>query len=273
MKVYNDLLKKVLSQGVKTEDRTGVGTISIFGEQMKFNLGEGFPAITTKKLAFNSVKAELLWFLKGTSNIKILQEMGCNIWNANYNADYWIKKAKFDGDLGRVYGVQWRSWRGIDGKSIDQLKQVIEKIKSNPNDRRLVVTAWNPAELDQMALPPCHILFQFYVKDGRISLQMYQRSADMFLGVPFNIASYALLLSMVAHVTGLIPHQFIHVLGDTHIYLNHIEQVNLQLERSEYPLPKLWLNSDVRDIDDFKMEDIMLLDYHHHPAIKAPMAV
>jgi|SRR5690606_27995367 len=273
MKQYHDLLKYVLENGNKRIDRTEVGTLSVFGQSMRFKMSDGFPAITTKKLAFNTMKAELLWFISGESDNKKLNEMGCHIWDLNANADYWKPKARFEGDLGRVYGVQWRSWQGPDGKVVDQLKDVIERIKTNPTDRRLVVTAWNPGELDQMALPPCHMFFQFYVNKDKLSLSMYQRSADMFLGVPFNIASYSLLLHMVAQVTNLEPYEFIHFLGDTHIYLNHIDQVKEQLKREEYPLPKLWLNPDIKNIDDFTMDDIKLENYQHHPAIKAEMAV
>lgn len=273
MKQYHDLLQYILDNGDERVDRTGVGTKSVFGQQMRFNMQDGFPAITTKKLAFNSVKAELLWFLKGSSDVKELQGMGCHIWDANAEADYWKPKARFDGDLGRVYGVQWRSWEGLNGKKIDQLKEVIEKIKNNPTDRRMIVTAWNPGEIDQMALPPCHMFFQFFVAKNKLSLSMYQRSADMFLGVPFNIASYSLLLHMVAQVTGLEAGEFVHVLGDTHIYLNHIDQVKEQLKRDEYTLPKLWLNPEIKDIDSFTMDDIKLVDYKYHPSIKAEMAV
>lgn len=273
MKQYHDILQKVLEYGTERIDRTGVGTKAIFGEVMKFKMSDGFPAVTTKKLAFNTMKAELLWFLKGSSDNKILNEMGCHIWDANANADYWKPKAKFDGDLGRVYGVQWRSWAKADGTTLDQIKELIQKIKTNPTDRRMIVTAWNPGELDQMALPPCHMFFQVFVNNNKLSLAMYQRSADMFLGVPFNIASYSLLLHMIAHVTGLEPDEFTHFLGDTHIYLNHVEQVKEQLSRTEFPLPKLWLNPEVKDIDSFTMDDIKLIDYQSHPAIKAEMAV
>ncbi len=270
---YQNLLKKVLKNGSKRQDRTGVGTISIFGESMRFDLAKGFPALTTKKLAFNAVKAELLWFLKGSSNVKELQELGCHIWDANAQAPYWKPKARFEGDLGRIYGVQWRSWQKTDGSIVDQIEDLITKIKENPTDRRMVVTAWNPGEIDQMALPPCHMFFQAFVSDKKLSLAMYQRSADMFLGVPFNIASYSLLLSMIAHVTGLIPGEFIHFLGDTHIYLNHLEQVNELLSRKPMKLANLWLNPKVKNLYDFKMEDIKLVDYNSHPAIKAQMAV
>lgn len=273
MKQYHDLLKKVLAEGDERKDRTGVGTKAIFGQQMRFNMADGFPAITTKKLAFNVMKAELIWFLSGSSDNRILNEMGCHIWDANAIAPYWKDKAKFEGDLGRVYGVQWRSWQGPDGKVVDQIKEVVEKIKNDPTNRRLIVTAWNPGELDLMALPPCHMFFQFFVADGKLSLSMYQRSADMFLGLPFNIASYSLLLHMVAQVTGLVAHEFVHFLGDTHIYMNHIDQVNEQLSREEYPLPKLWLNPDVKNLEDFTMDDIKLENYQSHPSIKAEMAV
>lgn len=273
MEQYLKLLKKVLKEGDDRTDRTGVGTRAIFGQQMRFDMSDGFPAVTTKKLAFKAVKAELIWFLTGSSDNNELQKLGCHIWDANAEADYWKPKARFPGDLGRVYGVQWRSWQGANGKTIDQIANVIDKIKKDPADRRMIVTAWNPGELDQMALPPCHMFFQFFVAKGKLSLQMYQRSADMFLGVPFNIASYALLLHMVAQVTGLEAGEFIHVLGDTHMYQNHIEQVKIQLARKPFPLPKLWLNPDLKKIEDFTMDDIQLLDYESHPTIKAEMAV
>lgn len=274
MQQYLDALKYILEHGEDKENRTGIDTRGVFGMQMRYDLSRGFPAVTTKKLAFKQVKAELLWFISGSSDNKELQKLGCHIWDANAEADYWKPKAKFEGDLGRVYGVQWRSWRGPNGIEVDQLKNVIRKIKSDPTDRRLIVSAWNPGELDQMALPPCHVMYQFYVHaDNRLSLQMYQRSADMFLGVPFNIASYALLLSMVAQVTGLQPGEFVHVLGDAHIYHNHFDQVEEQLSRNPYKLPKLFLNPDVKDIDSFTMEDIKLVDYKYHPRIKAEMAV
>ncbi|OHA63910.1 MAG: thymidylate synthase [Candidatus Wildermuthbacteria bacterium RIFCSPLOWO2_01_FULL_48_29] len=273
MKIYLDLLQDVLESGVDKPNRTGIDQRTVFGRQMRFNMADGFPAITTKKLAFNAVKAELLWFLSGSSDVKDLQKLGCHIWDANAQADYWKPKARFEGDLGRVYGVQWRSWNAPGGKTIDQIKEVIEKIKINPNDRRLLVSAWNPGELDQMALPPCHVFFQFFVSEGQLSLQMYQRSCDMFLGVPFNIASYALLLHMIAQVTNLKPGEFIHILGDTHIYHNHFDQVKEQLKRTPYPLPTLSLNPQVKDIDEFGMDDIQLRNYQHHPALKAEMAV
>lgn len=273
MKQYLQALEYVLKNGVDSEDRTGTGTRRVFGMQVRYNMDDGFPAVTTKKLYFKGVKAELLWFLTGSSDNNELNKLGTKIWDANANADYWKPKARFDGDLGRVYGVQWRSWMTPDGSEIDQIANVIETIKRDPSDRRMIVSAWNPGELDQMALPPCHIMFQFFVQDDRLSLQMYQRSCDMFLGIPFNIASYSLLLHMVAQVTGLKPGEFIHVMGDTHIYLNHIEQVEEQLSRTPKKLPTLWLNPGIKDIDGFGMDDIKLEDYEHDPAIKAPMAV
>ena len=274
MKQYLQSLDYILHHGVDRPDRTGVGTRSVFGLQMRYNLAEGFPAVTTKKLYFRSVKAELLWFLQGSSDIKKLHALGSHIWDANAQADYWKPKAKFPGDVGRVYGVQWRKWR-IAGskKTLDQITQVVEEIKKNPYSRRLLVTAWNPGELDQMALPPCHVLFQFYVAQGKLSLQMYQRSADMVLGVPFNIASYSLLLSLVAQVTHLQPGEFVHTLGDAHIYKNHFSQVEEQLKREPYPLPQLWINPALKDLDHLTMDDIKLLHYQHHAPIKAPMAV
>lgn len=274
MKQYQDLLKKIMDEGVDRPDRTGVGSRAIFGQTMRFDMKDGFPAVTTKKLAFNSMKAELLWFLSGSSDNKILNGMGCHIWDGNANADYWKPKAKFEGDLGRVYGVQWRDWRSaFSNVSIDQISNAIEQLKKNPGDRRIIVTAWNPGELDMMALPPCHMFFHFFSVNGKLSLLMYQRSCDTFLGVPFNIASYSLLLHMVAQVVGLEPWEFVHVLGDTHIYLNHFDQVKEQIARELYPLPKLWLNPEIKNIFDFKMEDIKLIDYKYHPTIKAPMAV
>lgn len=273
MQNYLDLLQYVLDHGNQRHDRTGVGTTAVFGQRLVFDLSQGFPAVTTKKLAFNAVKAELLWFITGSSDVTKLQAMNCHIWDANAEAPYWKPKARFPGDLGRVYGVQWRSWQRPDGTTFDQLADVIERIKKDPSDRRLIVSAWNPGELDQMALPPCHIFCQFFVADGQLSLQMYQRSADMFLGVPFNIASYALLLSMVAQVTNLKPGIFTHVLGDTHIYLNHLDQVKTQLQRQPYPLPKLWLNPKIKKLADFTLADIKLENYQSHPGIKAEMAV
>ena len=274
MQQYLDLLKKIMDEGTDRPDRTGVGSRAIFGQSMRFNMKDGFPAMTTKKLAFETMKAELIWFLSGSSDNKILQQMGCHIWDGNANADYWKPKAKFEGDLGRVYGVQWRSWKSpYNDIPIDQITTAIEQLKKNPGDRRIIVTAWNPAELDMMALPPCHMFFHFFSVQGKLSLLMYQRSCDTFLGVPFNIASYALLLNMVAQVTGLEPWEFVHILGDTHIYLNHFEQVKEQMAREPYPLPKLWMNPEIKNIFDFKMEDIKLIDYKYHPTIKAPMAV
>lgn len=274
MQQYLQALKYIMESGVDKPNRTGINSRAVFGLPMRFNLKDGFPAVTTKKLAFKSVKAELLWFLMGTSDIKKLQEMNCHIWDANANADYWKPKARFEGDLGRIYGVQWRRWKSpYSEKTIDQIAEVIEKIKKDPYNRRLIVSAWNPAELDKMALPPCHLLFHFFVADRKLSLLMYQRSCDMFLGVPFNIASYSLLLSMISQVTDLTPGEFIHVLGDAHIYHNHFEQVKKQLKRKPLPLPELWLNKEIKNIDDFKLEDIKLIDYKHHGVIRAKMAV
>ena len=274
MKQYLDTLQQIMEKGVDKPNRTGIDTRALFGMQMRYELNKGFPIITTKKVSFNSIKAELLWFLTGSSDVKELQKMGCHIWDANAEADYWKPKAQFEGDLGRVYGVQWRKWKSpYSDEPIDQIKEAIEQIKNNPQNRRIVVSAWNPAELDKMALPPCHMFFQFFVANQKLSLQMYQRSCDMFLGVPFNISSYSLLLAMISQVTGLEPGEFVHTLGDSHIYHNHFEQVKTQLERRPLPLPKLWLSPEVKDIDDFKMEDIKLIDYQHHEAIKAPMAV
>lgn len=273
MQQYLDALQHILDRGVDKPTRTGVDSRAVFGMQMRYDMKDGFPAMTTKKLAFNAVKAELLWFISGSSDVKELQKLGCHIWDANADADYWKPKARFQGDLGRVYGVQWRSWRGPDGKEIDQLAGVIERIKENPNDRRIIMSAWNPGELDEMALPPCHTFCQFFVSQGKLSAHMYQRSCDMFLGVPFNIASYSLLLHMIAQVTGLMPGEFVHTLGDAHIYHNHFDQVKEQLKRKPLPLPRLWLNPKIKNIDDFKIDNIKLVDYKHHPAIKAPMAV
>lgn len=274
MKQYLDLLKDVIENGTDRPDRTGVGTRAVFGRQMRFDMSGGFPAVTTKKLAFKTMKAELLWFINGSSDVKELQALGSHIWDANATAPYWVKKARFSGDLGRIYGVQWRQWRTFySDVPVDQLKSVIERIKTNPYDRRIIMTAWNPEDLDRMALPPCHVLSHFFVADGKLSLLMYQRSCDMFLGVPFNIASYSLLLHMIAQVTGLGPGEFVHVLGDTHIYKNHFDQVREQLSREPFPLPKLWLNPEIKDIDKFTMDDIKLVDYKYHPAIKAEMAV
>lgn len=273
MKQYLDLLKDVLDNGDSRSSRTGINTQNVFGRTMRFSMADGFPAVTTKRLGFNSVKAELIWFLSGSSDVKELQKLGCHIWDENAESDYWKPKARFEGDLGRIYGVQWRSWQGPDATVVDQIANVIERIKTNPTDRRLVVTAWNPGELNQMALPPCHMMFQFFVAQGKLSLAMYQRSCDMFLGVPFNIASYSLLLHMIAQVTDLKPGEFVHILGDTHIYHNHVAQVKEQLQREPHALPKLRLNPEIKDIDKFTMDDITLKDYQHHPAIKAQMAV
>lgn len=273
---YLDALKNILENGVDREDRTGTGTRALFGLQMRFDMREGFPAVTTKKLAFKAVKSELLWILEGSGDDNRLKELNGSektIWTANAEADYWTPKAAFPGDLGRVYGVQWRAWQKPDGTTVDQLADVIEKIKTNPNDRRLIVTAWNPGELDQMALPPCHMFFQFFVANGELSLFMHQRSCDMFLGVPFNIASYSLLLHMVAQVTGLKPREFVHSLGDAHIYQNHFDAVKEQLSRSPFSPPTLWLNPEVKDIDSFTMDDIKLENYQSHETIKAAMAV
>lgn len=280
MKTYNTILKSIYENGVDRTGRNG-STRAVFAQQMRFNLEDGFPAVTTKKLAFNAVKSELLWFLEGgfkdgrasDERLKELNGTDKTIWTANANADYWKPKAKFDGDLGRVYGVQWREWQAPNGEKIDQLADVIERIKNTPGDRRLIVTAWNPGELSDMALPPCHMMFQFFVADGKISLHMLQRSCDMFLGVPFNIASYALLLSMVAQVTNLKAHECILTLNDAHIYHEHFDAVKEQLSREPKKLPTLWLNPDIKNIDDFKMEDIKLENYEHHPTIKAQMIV
>lgn len=264
MKQYLDLLQTVLSEGSHKEDRTGTGTTSIFGYQMRFHMDDGFPCLTTKKLHLKSIIYELLWFLRGDTNIAYLKEHGVSIW------DEW---ADSNGDLGHIYGYQWRSWPDYNGGFIDQISEAINTIKENPDSRRIIVSAWNVADLDKMNLPPCHAFFQFYVANGRLSLQLYQRSADIFLGVPFNIASYSLLLHMVAQVTGLKAGDFVHTLGDAHIYSNHIEQVKLQLTRDPRPLPHLKINPDVKDIFDFKYEDFELLDYNPHPHIKGAVAV
>jgi len=274
MKNYLEALKKIMDEGTDRPDRTGVGSRAIFGVPLRYKMADGFPAMTTKKLAFESVKAELIWFLSGSSDNKKLNEMGCHIWDGNANSDYWKPKAKFEGDLGRVYGVQWRSWKSpYSDMPIDQIKNVIDKLKTNPNDRRMIVSAWNPAELNMMALPPCHLLYQFFSINNKLSLMMYQRSCDMFLGVPFNIASYSLLLHMVAQVVGMEADECVLILADAHIYLNHFDQVKEQLSRTPHPLPKLWLNPAVKNIDEFKMEDIKLENYTFDPSIKAPMAV
>ena len=264
MKQYLDLCRRVLEEGVRKEDRTGTGTLSVFGHQMRFNLEEGFPLLTTKKLHLKSIIYELLWFLQGDTNVKYLQDHGVRIWNE------WADE---NGDLGPVYGHQWRSWPDYKGGTIDQIKNVLEQIKNTPDSRRLMVSAWNVAEVDQMALPPCHCLFQFYVADGRLSLQLYQRSADIFLGVPFNIASYALLLQMMAQVTGLKAGDFVHTFGDAHIYLNHLEQVQLQLTRDPRTLPTMKINPEVKDLFGFQYEDFELLNYDPHPHIAGVVSV
>lgn len=273
MRQYLDALRHVLEHGVDRPDRTGTGTRAVFGMQMRYRLADGFPIVTTKKIAFEAVKAELLWFISGSSDVGELRRLGARIWDENAEAPYWKPKARFEGDVGRIYGVQWRSWRTPDGRTIDQLAEAIRLIKERPFDRRIIVTAWNPGELDDVALPACHAFFQFFVAGGSLSLQMYQRSCDMFLGVPFNISSYALLLQMVAQVTGLAPGEFVHTLGDAHIYHSHVEQVREQLAREPLALPTLWLNAEVKDIDGFGMADARLVGYRSHPAIKAKMAV
>ncbi len=273
MRQYLDALRYILDNGEDVANRTGIDSRAVFGMQMRYNMADGFPAMTTKKLAFKGVKAELLWFLKGSGDVKELQALGSHIWDANAEASYWKPKAKFEGDLGRVYGKQWRSWQKPDGTTIDQLVDAINLVKNDSDSRRIIVNAWNPGELDQMALPPCHSFFQLRVINGKLSLQMYQRSCDMFLGVPFNIASYSLLLHMLAQVTGLQAHEFVHTLGDAHIYHNHFDQVREQMSRSLYPLPKLSLTADINDIDGFTMDDIKLVGYQSHDAIKAEMAV
>jgi thymidylate synthase len=264
MRQYLDLMQHILAAGVEKHDRTGTGTLSVFGHQMRFDLGDGFPLLTTKKLHLKSIVHELLWFLAGDTNVKYLNEHGVRIW------DEWADER---GDLGPVYGRQWRSWPAQDGQTIDQIAHVIAMIRRNPDSRRLIVTAWNPADVDKMALPPCHCLFQFYVANGRLSCQLYQRSADVFLGVPFNIASYALLTLMVAQVTGLQPGEFIHTFGDAHLYLNHLEQTRLQLARAPKRLPAMRLNREVKDIFGFRFEDFAIENYDPHPHIKAAVAV
>ncbi len=264
MKQYLNLLDRILTEGVTKTDRTGTGTKSVFGHQMRFNMADGFPLLTTKKLHLKSIIHELLWFLAGDTNVRYLQENGVRIWNE------WADE---NGELGPVYGHQWRSWPDYKGGTVDQIANVVDLIKHHPDSRRMVVSAWNPAEIDQMALPPCHCLFQFYVADGKLSLQLYQRSADTFLGVPFNIASYALLLQMMAQVTGLQPGEFIHTTGDTHLYLDHLEQAKLQLTREPRTLPRMIINPDVKSIFDFKYEDFQLEGYDPHPHIKATVSV
>ena len=264
MQQYLDLLRHVLDHGVSKSDRTGTGTLSVFGYQMRFDLSQGFPLLTTKKLHMRSIIYELLWFLRGESNIRYLKEHGVSIW------DEWADAA---GELGPVYGVQWRSWQAGDGRTIDQITRLIEQIRQQPDSRRLLINAWNVGELEKMALPPCHVLFQFYVAEGKLSCQMYQRSADVFLGVPFNIASYSLLLMMIAHACGLQAGDFVHTLGDTHLYLNHLEQARLQLTRQPYPLPRMLLNPQVKSIFDFDYPDFQLENYQAHPHIKADISV
>ncbi|MCW8904514.1 thymidylate synthase [Sedimenticola sp.] len=264
MRQYLDLMRHVLANGTRKEDRTGTGTLSVFGYQMRYDLSQGFPLVTTKKVHLRSIIHELLWFLKGETNIRYLKENGVSIW------DEWADE---NGDLGPVYGAQWRSWPTPGGGSIDQVAQLVEQIRNTPDSRRLLVSAWNPAEVERMALPPCHCLFQFYVAEGRLSCQLYQRSADIFLGVPFNIASYALLTLMIAQVTGLQPGEFIHTFGDAHLYANHLDQVKTQLSRSPFPLPDMHLNPDVGSLFDFVYDDFSLQQYQCHPHIKAPVAV
>ena len=264
MRQYLDLMRHVLENGTRKEDRTGTGTLSVFGYQMRFDLSQGFPLVTTKKVHLRSIIHELLWFLRGETNIHYLKENGVSIW------DEWADE---NGDLGPVYGAQWRSWPTPGGGSIDQIAQLVEQIRNTPDSRRLLVSAWNPAEVERMALPPCHCLFQFYVAEGRLSCQLYQRSADIFLGVPFNIASYALLTLMIAQVTGLQPGEFIHTFGDAHLYANHLDQVKTQLSRSPFPLPDMHLNPDVGSLFDFVYDDFSLQQYQCHPHIKAPVAV
>lgn len=264
MQQYHDLLRHILENGTDKTDRTGTGTRSVFGYQMRFDLSKGFPLVTTKKVHLKSIIYELLWFLKGQTNIAYLKENGVSIW------DEWADE---NGELGPVYGKQWRSWEGKDGKVIDQITDLLHQLKTNPDSRRMIVSAWNVAELSQMALMPCHSLFQFYVADGKLSCQLYQRSADVFLGVPFNIASYALLTHMIAQVAGLEPGDFVHTFGDVHIYNNHVEQVKLQLSRTPFPLPQLRLNPSVNSLFDFQFQDIEILNYQCHPAIKAPVAI
>jgi thymidylate synthase len=264
MQQYLDLMRHVRDHGAGRDDRTGTGTISMFGYQMRFDLAAGFPLVTTKKLHLRSIIHELLWFLQGDTNIRYLHDNGVSIW------DEWADE---NGDLGPVYGYQWRSWPTPGGGSIDQISNLVEQIKNNPDSRRLMVTAWNPADVEAMALPPCHCLFQFYVSDGRLSCQLYQRSADIFLGVPFNIASYALLTMMMAQVTGLEPGEFVHTFGDAHLYSNHLDQVDLQLSREPLPLPEMRLNPKVESLFDFRFEDFELINYEAHPHIKAPVAV
>ncbi len=275
MKQYLDVLKDVWENGDRNRESRNAKTNALFDREMRFNLQDGFPIVTTKRVVFELVKAELLWFISGSQDVNDLRKLGCHIWDDNAGSDYWKVKAEFGGDVGRIYGVQWRKWQKPNGESLDQLKQVIEGIKNKPYDRRHIVLAWNPGELERMCLPPCHAFFQFFVTQGVLSMAMWQRSCDMFLGVPFNISSYALLLSMIAQITGLKPGWFNHHLGDAHIYQHpeHIAGVQKQLPRTPYALPNLWLNPEVKDIDEFKMEDIKLVGYKSHPAIHATMIV
>src|SRR3990167_2307200 len=285
MKTYNDVLRKIMDEGVDRVGRNAT-TRALFAMQMRFKMADGFPAVTTKKLAFKAVKSELLWFLEASHDDNRLKELNGSektIWTDNAQADYWKPKAKFDGDLGRIYGVQWRKWQTTDGRVVDQIKDAVEKIKKNPSDRRIIVTAWNPGEIDQMALPPCHMIFQFFVSEGKLSMHIYQRSADMFLGVPFNIASYALLLHIVAQLTNLKPDELVMTLGDAHVVHNHFDAVKEQLTREPLPLCKLWLSPDIKSLEDLNTaqfnepDDIFkiieLVDYQSHPAIKAPMGI
>lgn len=264
MRQYLELMRHVMQNGTRKDDRTGTGTLSVFGHQMRFDLSQGFPLVTTKKVHTKSIIYELLWFLRGDTNIRYLNEHGVSIW------DEWADE---NGDLGPVYGSQWRSWPTLEGRRIDQISQVVQEIRQNPDSRRLIVSAWNVSEIERMALPPCHLLFQYYVAEGHLSCQLYQRSADIFLGVPFNIASYALLTVMMAQVTGLKPGEFIHTLGDAHLYLNHVEQAHTQLARAPRPLPTLRLNPEITSLFDFNYDDFELLNYDPHPSIKAPVAV
>lgn len=282
MRTYLDTLKEIMNDGADRKGRNGI-TRGLFTKQMRFKMSDGFPAVTTKKLAFRSVAGELLWFINGSGDNNELTRLGCNIWTGNANADYWKPKAKFDGDLGRVYGVQWRNWTNSKGEVTDQLANVIKKIKEDPNDRRLIVTAWNPGEIDQMALPPCHMIFQFHVANGKISLHMFQRSCDMFLGVPFNIASYALMLHLVAQITDLEADELILTLGDAHIYEEHFDVVNEQIKRTPKKLPKLWISPDIKSLDDLDTSKIKepndiynlvkLVGYEHDETLKAEMIV
>ena len=282
MKIYLDAIKKIMDEGNDRQGRYGP-TRAMFVVPLRFKMKDGFPAVTTKKLMFRSVAAELLWFISGSSDNKELNRLGCHIWDANGNADYWKPKTKYEGDLGRIYGIQWRHWKKSDGTEVDQLKEIVERIKSNPYDRRLIVSAWNPGEIDQMALPPCHMIFQFFVSEGKLSMHMYQRSADMFLGVPFNIASYALLLHIVAQLTNLESDELVMTLGDAHVCHNHFDAVKEQLTREPFPICKLWISPDIKSLDDLNTKQfkepndifkiLKLENYQSHPAIKAEMGV